>query len=170
MQGPPPSQPPQQGTSQGQHHAALSQPAHAPDSAAVAHTAHESAALVATESAAPVAAESAAPAAAEATSSVVAGPPSSRAADLATVATAGSASGVAVGGAEEEAREGTGLMPIVDSLSDSTVAEGRSLLSATDLIHVENEVCSQCIVDRCRQLPLLHSPAPARLHKADRAS
>jgi len=41
--------------------------------------------------------------------------------------------------AEEEAREGTGLTPIVDSLSDSTVAEGRSLLSATDLIHAGNE-------------------------------
>jgi len=186
MQGPPPSQPPQQVTSQGQHHAALSQPAHAPDSAVVAHTAHESASPVATESAAlvaadsaspvaaesaaPVAADSASPAAAEATSSVVAGPPSSRAADLAAVTTAVSASGVAGVSAEEEAREGTGLTPIVDSLSDSTVAEGRSLLSATDLIHVENEVCSQCIVDRCRQLPLLHSPAPARLHKADRAS
>ncbi|KAL0018818.1 hypothetical protein WJX77_001561 [Trebouxia sp. C0004] len=52
---------------------------------------------------------------------MVAGPPSSRAADLATASTAGSASG---GGADEEAREGTGHTSIVDSLSDSTMAEG----------------------------------------------
>ena len=137
MQGPAPSQAAQQATSQGQHHAALIQPAQAPDSAAVANTAHESALPVAAESAPPVAAESALPVAAEsappeaaeATPSLVAGPPSSRAADLATASTVMSASG---GGAEEEAREGTGLAPIVDSLSDSTMTEGRLLLSATD--------------------------------------
>ncbi len=145
MQRPAPSQAAQQGTSQGQHHAALIQPAQAPDSAAVAITAHESALPVvadtaipvaaesappvAAESALPVAVESAPPAAAEATASIVAGPPSSRAADLATASTVMSASG---GGAEEEAREGTGLAPIVDSLSDSTMTEGRLLLSATD--------------------------------------
>ncbi|DBA76101.1 TPA: hypothetical protein ACH3X1_009845 [Trebouxia sp. C0004] len=141
MHGPAPSQAAQQG----QHHAALSQPAHAPDSAAMPNTAHESAPPVAAESASPVAAESAPPlaaesapplaaesapplaaasappAAAKATASMVAGPPSSRAADLATASTAGSASG---GGADEEAREGTGHTSIVDSLSDSTMAEG----------------------------------------------
>ncbi len=132
MQGPAPSQAAQQG----QHHAALSQPAYAPDSAAVANTAHDSAPPVAADSAPPVAAESATPAAAEATASMVAGPPSSGAADLATASTAGSASG---GGAEEEAMEGTGHTPIVDSLSDSTMAEGRLLLSATDLTHDGNE-------------------------------
>ena len=109
MQGPAPSHAAQQG----QHHTALSQPAPAPDSAAVAHTI----------------ADSAPPVAAEATASVVAGPPYSRAADLATASTSGSASG---GGAEEEANEGTGHNPIVDSFSDSTMAEGRLLLSATD--------------------------------------
>ncbi len=123
MQGPAPSQAAQQG----QHHAALSQPAYAPNSAAVANTAHESAPLVAADSAPPVAADSAPPVAvdsappvaAEATASMVAGPPSSRAADLATASTAGSASG---GGAD--ANEGTCHTPIVDSLSDSTMAEG----------------------------------------------
>ncbi|DBA88600.1 TPA: hypothetical protein ACH3X1_004247 [Trebouxia sp. C0004] len=43
------------------------------------------------------------------------------AADLASASTAGSASG---GGADEEAREGTGHTPIVDSLSNSSMAEG----------------------------------------------
>ena len=143
MQGPAPSQAPQQG----QHHAALNQPAPAPDSAAVANTSHESAlpasaesaAAVSAESAAAVSAESAAPVSAEATSSMGAGPRSSRAADLAAVTTAQSASGVADGGAEEEVREGTGCMPIVDSLPESTLAEGRLLLSTTDLIHVGND-------------------------------
>jgi len=129
MQGPAPSQAAQQGTTQGQHHAALSQPAPAPDSAAVAHTIADSAPPVAADSAPPLAADSAPPVAAEATASVVAGPPYSRAADLATASTSGSASG---GGAEEEANEGTGHNPIVDSFSDSTMAEGRLLLSATD--------------------------------------
>ncbi len=122
MQGPAPSQAAQQATSQGQHHAALSQPAQAPDSAAVANTA--------TESAPPMAAESAAlVTAAEAPLSMVAGAPSPRPADVSTGATAESASVVAGGGAEEEAREGTGRTPIVDSLAESTVAESRLLLS-----------------------------------------
>lgn len=120
MQGPPPSQAAQQGTTQGQHHAALSQPAPAPDSAAVANTAADSAPSVATDSALHVAADSAPPAAAEATTAMVAGSPSSRAADLATASTSGSASG---GGIEEAANEGTGPYPTVDSLF-----EGRLLL------------------------------------------
>ncbi len=139
MQEPAPSQAAQQG----QHHAALSQPVEAPDSAVVTNTSHESALPASAESAAAVSAESAAPVSAEATSSMGAGPPSSRAADLAAVTTAQSASGVVDGGAEEEVREGTGCMPIVDSLSESTLAEGRLLLSATDLIHVGNDGSAQ---------------------------
>ena len=135
MQGPAPSQAPQQG----QHHAALSQPAPAPDSAAVANTSHESALPASAESAAAVSAESAAPVSAEANSSMVAGPPSSRASDLAAVTTAESARDVVDGGAEEEVRKRTGCMPIVDSLSESTFSEGRLLLSATDLTHVGND-------------------------------
>ena len=143
---------PPQAAQQGQHHPALSQPVEAPDSAVVTNTSHESAlpasaesaatvsaesaATVSAESAATVSAESAAPVSAAATSSMVAGPPSSRAADLAAVTTAESASGVVDGGAEEEVREGTGCMPIVDSLPESTLAEGRLLPSATDLTHV----------------------------------
>ena len=133
---------PPQAAQQGQHHAALSQPVEAPDSAVVTNTSHESALPASAESAAAVSAESAAPVSAEATSSMGAGPPSSRAADLAAVTTAQSASGaffclfrrkrVADGGAEEEVREGTGCMPIVDSLPESTLAEGRLLLSTTD--------------------------------------
>ena len=139
MQGPTPSQAPQQG----QHHAALNQPAPAPDSAAVANTSHESALPASAESAAAVSAESAAPVSAEATSSMVAGPPSSRAADLAAVTTAESARDVVDGGAEEEVRKRTGCMPIVDSLSESTFSEGRLLLSATDLTHVGNDGSTQ---------------------------
>ncbi len=125
---------PPQAAQQGQHHAALSQPVEAPDSAVVTNTSHESALPASAESAATVSAESAAPVSAAATSSMVAGPPSSRA-----VTTAESASGVVDGGAEEEVREGTGCMPIVDSLPESTLAEGRLLLSTTDLIHVGND-------------------------------
>ncbi len=130
---------PPQAAQQGQHHAALSQPFAAPDSAVVTNTSHESALPASAESAATVSAESAAPVSAAATSSMGTGPPSSRAAVLAAVTTAQSASGVADGGAEEEVREGTGCMPIVDSLPESTLAEGRLLLSTTDLIHVGND-------------------------------
>ncbi len=135
MQEPAPSHPAQQS----QHHAALSQPDPAPDSAAVANTSHESDLPASAESAAAVSAESAAPVSTEANSCIVVGPPSSRAADLAAVTTAQSASGVVDGGAEEEVREGTGCMPSVDSLPESTLAEGRLLLSTTDLTHVRND-------------------------------
>ncbi|DBA84279.1 TPA: hypothetical protein ACH3X2_006336 [Trebouxia sp. C0005] len=120
IQGPAHSQAPQQGSCQGQHHAALSQPAHAPDSAAVANTAHESAPLVAADSAPPVVAESAASTAAAAMSSMVTGPPSSKAADQTPRATPESNSAVAGGGAEEEAREGTSRTLIADSLSEDS--------------------------------------------------
>ncbi len=74
MQVPGLSQAAQQGSSQVQHHTALSQPAHAPDSAAVATTAHDSAPPVTAESAPPVAAEAPAPVAAESAPPVAAGP------------------------------------------------------------------------------------------------
>ncbi len=135
MQEPAPSHAAQQG----QHHAALSQPDPAPDSAAVANTSHESALPASAESAAAVSAESAALVSAATTSFMGTGPSSARAADLAAVTTAQSASGVVDGAAEEEVREGTGCIPIVDSLPESTLAEGRLLLSATDLIHVGHD-------------------------------
>ncbi|KAL0027993.1 hypothetical protein WJX79_009296 [Trebouxia sp. C0005] len=110
-QGPAPSQAAQQG----QHHAALSQPAQASNSAVVANSGQELAP--------PVAPDSAPPVSAEAPGLVIAGTPSSRATDLAPAATAESGSVVTGGGTAEEAKEGTGCTPTVDSLSDSTLAE-----------------------------------------------
>lgn len=137
MQGPPPSQAAQQGTTQGQHHAALSQPAPAPDSAAVANTAADSAPSVATDSAPHVAADSAPPAAAEATTAMV----------------AGSASG---GGIEEAANEGTGHTPTVDSsfegrllLLGGHVGRGKSICFDTILFRLTGQLVGNlAAVDR----------------------
>ena len=135
MQGPAPSQAAQQG----QHHAALSQPAQASNSAVVANSGQELAP--------PVAPDSAPPVSAEAPGLVIAGTPSSRATDLAPAATAESGSVVTGGGTAEEAKEGTGCTPTVDSLSDSTLAEGRLLLSATDFLRDGNEGSTQTDAD-----------------------
>ena len=163
MQGAAPSQAALQGSSQGQHPAALSQQAHVSGSANVAAVAHESPSSVATVSALSVVAEPAsvapvepAPVASEPAASMVAEPasmatepavtkaaepphpsigdPALPGAELIGYGAAEPACLVAGSTAEEEAKEATGLTPIVNHMVESTAKKGRPLCTETGLI------------------------------------
>ncbi len=157
MQGAAPSQAALQSSSQGQHPAALSQLAHTCGSANVAAAAHESASAVATASAPSVVVEAASfvtvepgpivatepvpSISAEPAPVVVAEPsypsiadPALPGAELTADGAAEPACLVAGSAAEEEAKEATGLTPIVNHMVESSVRKGRPHCKETGLI------------------------------------
>jgi len=126
MQGQAPSQAALQGSSQGQHPAALSQQAHASGSANVvaepASVATVEPASMATEPAFTQAAEPPHPSIAD---------PALPGADLTGDGAAEPACIAAGSAAEEEAKEATGLTPIMDRMVETTVRQGRPLCIET---------------------------------------
>ena len=133
MQGAAPS-PAQQGTSQGQHPAAPSRPAHASGPANVAATERESPSAVATTLIPSIAAQPASTLTVEPASmahiepaSVVDSDPALPKADLTGAGPAEPACLVADSSAEDEAKEATGLTPLVNHMVESTVNEGGPL-------------------------------------------
>ena len=164
MQGAAPSQAALQGTRQGQHSAALSRLARVSGPATVAATEHESSSTVATalplsaavepatvtaEPASTVTAEPASTVTAEPAASIVAEPASMAnvepapvveseaalpGADLTGGGAAEPACLVPGTAAEEEAKEATGLTPVVNHMLGGTGREGRPLTTETGLI------------------------------------
>ena len=149
MQGAAPSQAALQGSSQSQQPVAPSQLADASGSANVAAVAHESASAVATALAPSVIVESASNVTAQPASSIATEPASTKAAEapypsIADPALPGAeltghgaaepACLVAGSAAEEEAKEATGLTPIVNHMVESSVRKGRPHCKETGLI------------------------------------
>ncbi len=139
-----------QGTSQGQHPAAPSRLAHASGPATVAATEHESSSAVATASSPSAAVQPASIVTVEAAASMVAEPasmanveptsvvdsdPALPGADLTGDGAAEPACLVAGSAAEEEAKEATGVMPLVNHMVESTVRQGGPLCTETGLIN-----------------------------------
>ena len=149
MQGAAPSQAALQGTSQGQHPAARSRLARASGPANVAATEHESSSAVATASSPSAAVQPASIVTVEAAASMVAEPasmanvepapvvdsdPALPGAELTGDGAAEPACLVAGSAAEEEAKEATGVTPIVNHMVESTVRKGGPLCRETGLI------------------------------------
>ena len=180
MQGAAPSQAALQSSSQGQHPAALSQLAHTCGSANVAAAAHESASAVATASAPSVVVEAASfvtvepgpivatepvpSISAEPAPVVVAEPsypsiadPALPGAELTADGAAEPACLVAGSAAEEEAKEATGLTPVVNHMVDSTVRKGGPLCTETGLIDFGG------VLQPCSTLVRLTDTSPFKL-------
>jgi len=162
MQGAAPSQAALQGTSQGQHPAAPSRLACASGPANVAATEHESSSDVATASPLSVAVQPASIVTIEPAASIVAEPasmanvepapvvdsdPALPGAELTGDGAAEPACLVAGSAAEEEAKEATGVTPIVNHMVESTVRKGGPLCRETGLIaFVSGGVLQPCAI------------------------
>ncbi len=155
MQGQAPSQAALQGSSQGQHPAAPSRLAHASGPASVATASTPSvpvqpafiltidpAVSMVTEPAASMVAEPAPMPNVEA-APVVDSEPAPPGADLTGHGAAEPACLVASRAEEEEAKEATGLTPIVDQMVKCTVRQGRPLCTEARLNGAVDEVCLQ---------------------------
>jgi len=155
MQGTVPSQAALQGSSQGQHPAALSRLAHASGPANVATASNPSvpvqpasiltidpAASMVTVPAASMVTEPA-PMPTVGGAPVVDSGPALPGADLAGHGAAQPACLVAGSANEEEAKEATGLTPMVDQMVKCTVRQGRSLCTEARLNGFVDEVCPQ---------------------------
>jgi len=174
VQGPAPSQAALQSSSQSQQPVAPSQLADASGSANVAAVAHESASAVATALAPSVIVESASNVSAQPAPSIATEPASTKAAEapypsIADPALPGAeltghgaaepACLVAGSAAEEEAKEATGLTPIVNHMVESTVRKGRPLCTETGLI----DFVSGGVLQPCATLVRLTDTLPLKL-------